>query len=98
MFIEVTDQIKDILENPNDRVFRNEFLPIGVAGNAQFLRYKSVEGIWELEVRAGFASFKVDLQQHQASALIEGKEMFHRYKLSIISHIVRDPLEDVTES
>lgn len=91
MFIEVTSKIQHLLANEKDRVFKNDFIPDGMACNAQFLRYDSIRNVWELEIRAQFASFKMELQYHQAQAIINGNEMFHYYKASIISHTVRDP-------
>lgn len=90
MFIEVTDKIKDSLEDPLDRIFRNDYTPEGMFENAQFLRYRHKTGTWEIEIRSGFSKFKVMLQEFQAMAIINN-ELGHDFTLQV-SKYDRDAL------
>ncbi|MBF0350926.1 MAG: hypothetical protein HQM11_07825 [SAR324 cluster bacterium] len=68
MFIDITEKLIDLLDTPSDKVYYNDATPIGVAENAQFLRFS--KNCWTLEIRVGFSQFFVNLQEHQAMAII----------------------------
>ena len=88
MFIEKTEEIAHLLDNPKDRVFINNHVAYGSSANAHFLRYKHETKQWELEVRVEFAKFKTPLQEHQAKLLIDGNGSGNTFDLAVVNHDV----------
>lgn len=85
MFVEMTNKIKNLLDDPQDRVFLNNHVPEGQSANAQFLRYRHAAGTWELDLRVEFSKFKVILQEWQALSLLKS-ELGYEYTLSVVEY------------